>query len=228
MRPYYEDSASGITIYHGDCRAILPELTAWQWQDASPVVLITDPVWPNASVPLAGSDNPYGLFRDMWEALVGRSVTRAAIQLGCDSDPRFLESVPLVFFRVAWLELVRMGYKGRKGMTGDVGYLFGSPPKSKPGQHIIPGRCIDNSSDGKQADHPCPRKIAHVKWLVRWWSEEADTVLDPFVGSGTTLRAAKDLGRRAIGIEIEERYCEIAARRLDQGVLALYESEHPK
>jgi len=211
VKPYYEHD--GISIYHGDCREILPTLLPAQ-------ALITDPVWPNASVPLAGSEDPLALFDAMWGSLRWMP-SRAAIHLGCDTDPRFLRLVPisLPFFRVAWLELVRMGYKGRLGMTGDVAYLFGQPPVSKPGQHIIPGRCTDADSKGKQADHPCPRKLAHVKWLVRWWSEPGDLVLDPFMGSGTTLRAAKDLGRRAIGIEIEERYCEIAAKRLEQGVL---------
>jgi len=65
--------------------------------------------------------------------------------------------------------------------------------------------------------HPTPRKLAHVRWLVNWFGGEL--VIDPFMGSGTTLRAAKDCGRRAIGIDIVERYCEIAAKRLAQGVL---------
>ncbi|MBN2492424.1 MAG: site-specific DNA-methyltransferase, partial [Planctomycetes bacterium] len=67
--------------------------------------------------------------------------------------------------------------------------------------------------------HPTSKPLTLVERFITWTTNRDDLVLDPFMGSGTTLRAAKDLGRRAIGIEIEERYCEIAAKRLGRGVL---------
>ena len=68
--------------------------------------------------------------------------------------------------------------------------------------------------------HPTQKPLGLFKWCLGLpWAKQATTILDPFMGSGTTLRAAKDLGRKAIGIEIEERYCEIAVNRLRQGVL---------
>lgn len=71
----------------------------------------------------------------------------------------------------------------------------------------------------KGNNHPCPKPLRLFKWLLSLHA--GYTILDPFMGSGTTLVAAKQLGRKAVGIEIEERYCEIAVERLKQGVLAL-------
>ena len=68
--------------------------------------------------------------------------------------------------------------------------------------------------------HPTQKPIGLMRWCIEL-APPHELVIDPYMGSGTTLRAAKDLGRRAIGIEIEERYCEIAAKRLSQEVLAL-------
>lgn len=211
MKPYYEHA--GITIYHGDCLELLDSVSGYD-------SVITDPIWPNNSVPEFQDIDGYVLLR---AALQKIEATRLAIHLGCDSDPRFLGSVPArwPFFRVCHLEIARMGYKGRLLMSGDTAYLFGEPPPSVKGAHVVPGRIMCHDSTGKQANHPCPRKLAHVRFLVRWWSLPGGCVLDPFMGSGTTLLAAKALGRRAIGIERTERYCEEATQRLAQEVLPL-------
>jgi len=73
----------------------------------------------------------------------------------------------------------------------------------------------------RERQHPNEKPMSLVGRFIEWHTSPGDLVLDPFLGSGTTLRAARDAGRRAIGIELEEAYCEAAARRLDQGVLDL-------
>jgi site-specific DNA-methyltransferase (adenine-specific) len=72
---------------------------------------------------------------------------------------------------------------------------------------------------GGASRHPAAKPEAMLRHMVETSTRKGTTVLDPFMGSGTTLRAAKDLGRKAIGIEIDEAYCEIAAKRMGQGVL---------
>jgi len=206
VKPTWVSEDRRVSLFRGDCREILPYLSNID-------TIVTDPVWPNAISELPGSDDPYGLFANMWEALP-HIPARAAIQLGCDSDPRFLDPVPLPFFRYVFLELSRKGYKGRLLNSGDVGFLFGAPPKSRPGLRVIPGRCNDADSKGKQTDHPCPRKLRHVEFLVWNWSEPTDVICDPFMGSGTAGVACIRTDRRFIGIELP-KYFEMARKRIE-------------
>ena len=211
MTPYYTDGL--VTIYHGDARDILPTLPRAD-------VVITDPVWPNAIPTLVGADDPYGLFAEVM-ALVPAITSRLVVHLGCDSDPRFLAGVPssLPFLRACWLEYARPHYKGRVLYGNDVAYVFGDAPPARPGAQLMPGRFIQTDGAKKPKDHPCPRQYQHVKWLVSWFAR--GMVVDPFMGRGTTLRAAKALGLPAVGIEVDERYCVAAVRTLEQSILPL-------
>ncbi len=231
ITPYYQDEA--VVIYHGDCRKILPELEGVE-------TIITDPVWPGGNTRLAGSDRPYRLFFEMCKVLP-EETQRLVLQIGCDTDPRFLRSIPKAwpFLRVCWLRYANPSYKGRLLMGGDVAYAFGMWPKSIIGRRVIGGEFTSTHADklfmrhnGRHKNesfnktdisgtlpHPCARRLDHVRWLVKQFSDDA--VCDPFMGSGTTAVAAKYLNRKFIGIEIEEKYCEIAAKRCAQSVMRL-------
>ena len=234
MKPYYQDE--WVTIYHGDCRDILPQLGPAE-------TVITDPVWPNSLPGLIGAERPEALFAEMCEQL-HPDTKRLVIQLGCDSDPRFLAGIPKrwKFLRVCWLDYARPGYKGRLLYTGDVAYAYGVPPAAREGRFLMSGAFMSTRSDkmfnrGTGAKtrkhrplssdrtpydglpHPAPRRLEHVRWLINNFTD--DEVLDPFAGSGTTLIAAKEMNRKAIGIECVEEYCELAAGRLSQSVFNL-------
>ena len=227
MKPYYEEG--GITIYCGDARQVLPEIK-------QPDTCIVDPVWPNSVFP--GVADPQQLFSEICAEL---TTERIVVHLGCTSDPRFLGAVPPCwpYLRTCWLRYARPSYRGRILVGSDVAYAYGSPPPSRDGRHVLSGEFVarnnstklqhtgrgNGTSDGvPYADmpHPAPRRLEHLRWLVNVFAEAG--VIDPCCGTSTTLEAAKAAGLPTIGIEIEERYCEIAANRLRQGVLPLADS----
>lgn len=215
LEAFYADAL--VVLYCGDARAILPELVLGPER----TVVVTDPVWPNAPADSFGVADPTKLFRQV-AAEFPRIARRVVVQLGCASDPRFLLGVPesMPFVRVCWLRYARPSYAGTILNSGDVAYVFGDH-RAPEGQVVIGGECTSTANKGKEASHPMPRKLEHLRWLIGNFSRHGDTVVDPFAGSGTTLLAAKNAGRRAIGIEKSAAYCLDVTNRLRQETLPL-------
>lgn len=205
MRPYYDDA--GIAIYHGDCREILPHIQA--------DVLVTDPPYGMAyqsgwkeSSKIANDDSTE--HRD-W--VLDHWGTRPAFVFGRWSVPRPAGARErLIWDKGDWPGMGDLSLPWGPS-TEDV-YVLGEGFVGKRRGQILrdPKR-----PSGDRALHPNEKPIGLMEMLIG--ACPPGVIVDPFCGSGSTLVAAKNLGRRAIGIELEERYCEIAARRLAQGVL---------
>lgn len=199
------------TLYHGSCLEIMPELSGYE-------VIITDPVWPNCPPDLiVGHDDPFGLF-EAFCRLIPPDLRQLVVVMRNDSDPRFLRCIPesLRFQQAAWLQYVMPGYLGRVLGGNEVAYAYGEAVKSVKGRRCVPSVSPKaQPSDRPRNGHPCSRALSHQEWLVKWFSDEWETVCDPFMGSGTAGEAAIRRGRKFIGIEIEEKYFDIACRRLE-------------
>ena len=210
MKPYYEHA--GITIYHGDCREVLPHLSLVD-------LVLTDP--------------PYGLGENQRRVL-SRANAAAATDYGAfswDKEPPADSTIELTWcagkYAILWggnqftLPLHRgwlVWDKLNSGDFADCELAWTNLPQAvRIFRHRWNGMIRDSENDAPRV-HPTQKPIALMKWCLSF-APEAQTVLDPFMGSGSTLVAAKHGGRRAIGIEIEEKYCEIAAKRLSQEVL---------
>ena len=206
MKPYYE--RGGITIYHGDCREILPHVQA--------DVLVTDPPYGMAYQSNRGADHAAiegDQSTEARDAILAAWGDRPAIVFGRWDQPR----PNGVVARLIWSKAPDPGMGDLSfpwGNSDEEIYVIGTgfSGKRRVANVITMGKPPVNGRS-----HPTPKPVALMAHLIERCP--TGTILDPFMGSGTTLRAAKDLGRKAIGIEIEERYCEIAAKRLSQEVL---------
>src|SRR5215467_1148188 len=96
--------------------------------------------------------------------------------------------------------------------------IYGRPQRIYHDLRLLPS--VANLANGDTGDHPCPKPLTLLRWLLAQTST-GGKVLDPFMGSGTTLRAAKDNGLEAVGIDIDAHFCDIAARRMAQEVLGV-------
>ena len=136
--------------------------------------------------------------------------------LGGDSDPRFLyESVPskYPFLKTCFLEFACPSRKGRNLYTHLMAYAFGVWPKSKVGARVIPTKHMSKES-GKKVDwHPCPMRVSHCSWLVKWFGDGG--VIDPFAGSGSFGVACKKHLVPYLGFEINETWAKKAQERIN-------------
>ena len=203
MKPYYEQD--GITIYHGDCREILPALPKVD-------LVLTDPPYGLGDRLEGGSGEWSGGFGEGapgWDTQTCEDGILLAVPLGSKAIVWGGNYYPLPICR-GWLAWDKM----QNHSSGHFELAWTN--LDIPTRSFRLSRVEAYSRMGKQ--HPTQKPVSLLKWCCGL-AGDPNTILDPFMGSGTTLVAAKLEGRKAIGIELEEKYCEIAAKRLAQGVL---------
>ena len=225
MKPYYQDDA--VSLFHAQAEDLLPRLA-----EASIDLLLTDPPYGIAYKSKSRTQNP-----DLPGSLAGDedlNAMRSVLPL-CDralkgdrhaylfaAPARLSEAIDAV--AAVWKpKNILVWDKGNAGSRGDclAGYSLnweaiiyaskGRRPLNGPRPRAIFRYDWQGSRDPV---HPTVKPVALMTWLIAKASHPGEVILDPFTGSGPVLLAAKALGRKAIGVEIEERYCEVAARRL--------------
>lgn len=203
--PYYSDDR--VTLYHGDARAILPSVHA--------DVLVTDP--------------PYGVGMTSFEDSLGVAIegmnlapgNRAAVFM----SPRtvFDFTAGMVGWkpqRMLWMhKAADMAAPWRGWCMNSEAIVILARPKAKWPKPTDYRSDVYRVGPWERAGHPCGKPLEVVGDLVRRLASPDEIILDPFAGSGATLVAARDHGRKVVGVEIDERYCEIAANRLAQDTL---------
>lgn len=203
MMPYYD--RGGIIYDNADCRDIVPLLE---------------------SIDLVVTDPPYGInwkprvnHRDaLWIDNCRPKISDLLIgKYNCVwGGNYFADQLSISESWLLWLKRPE-GFEGdpRTYATCEMAWTdYGGKPRVKT--HVWDGGKRQGDPSNREFNHPAQKPLEIIRWCISLAPKNPKVVLDPFMGSGTTLRAAKDMGCEAIGIELEEKYCEIAANRLMQ------------
>lgn len=235
MIPYYEEP--GIQIFHGDCREILPQLSRVDVVIADPPYGVTSLDWDSAVDGWAYLvDAPclwcFGSMRfflsqkfESWKYAQEIIWEKHNGSIFHADRFRRVHEFAMQFYRGEWADLYKSPVYTmdatprtvrRKQRPAHSGHIDGSSYQSEDGGPRLMRSVVYVPSCHGEAEHPTQKPVDIIKPLIEYSCPPDGVVLDPFMGSGTTLVAAQNLGRNCIGIEIEERYCAIAVERLRQ------------
>ena len=209
-KPYYQDEWA--TIYCGDCREILPGLA-----DKSIDLVLSDPPYGVGMCYDVYDDTEENWFELMsWAIPQMRRVGKMVIIPSCQIkrlDWFYANHKP--DWLICW-------YKGSVGCAAFTGFNDWEPLVVYGKNNTTMHDYFHASPEPQTNGHPCQKPQLWSKWLIaRATNNNGDIVLDPFMGSGTTIITARQLNRKCIGIELSEKYCEIAAKRCSQSVMKL-------
>jgi DNA modification methylase len=205
VTPYYDDGT--CVIYHGDCRDVLLDVRI------GAEAVVTDPPYGHGDRWSGGTwaSNPIYDHAFEWDA---KPIDDDLLNAVINAAPKVIVwggnyyALPPSRCWLSWVKTSQMDTMA----DFELAWTNLDRPSKQFREHRNP--------DGKR-EHPTQKPESLMRWCLGFVPGNG-IVLDPFMGSGTTLRAAKDVGRRCVGIELHEPYCEIAAKRLAQGALDLF------
>ena len=211
VSPYYSDDA--VTIYHGDCREILSGLEF----DA----IVTDPPYGIRYKPgeHPGSQKFGAVSGDDTDELGGwiANYPKPRVVFGADN---FAHLLPPGGVWACWDKRVVETADRIYGSPFEMIWASGVKKRSREMYRVMHAGA-HNADGNLRRVHPTQKPVTLMTRLINDFFPTAEVIADPFMGAGSTLRSVKNLGRKAVGIEIEEQYCEAAVVRLAQEVFSL-------
>jgi len=216
MKPYYQDK--WVTIYHGDCREILPQL------DVKVDLVLTDPPYGiemskgfggfgGFGEPIARKQYPDSWDKERPSQELFNLILACSLKSIIFGGNYFADILPQSTHWLVWDKMNTMP------TFGDCELIWTNIKRKSVKKYTFEWNGLLGKENYRY--HPTQKPLGLISLILADYSQVGDLILDPFLGSGTTCYCAKKLNRYSIGIEIEEKYCEIAAKRCCQEVMEL-------